>query len=145
VTLVDASAGEAAAWIVGEGLEGLGMLALGDRAGVALEVAETPARVGALVLVSPMGVLTDDEAARERLKGVAAPKCVLVGGADAGQPADALARYRTELGAAAVVLVYGAGPEIDAERPTAFASAAGDFLQQPSRFGFATGSMALAE
>jgi hypothetical protein len=145
VTLADATASEAAAWIAGEGLESVGVLALGDRAPTAFELAEAAAQVSALVLVSPQGLLSDDEAARVRLRAVAAPKCVLVGGADASQPANALARYRTELGAAGVVLVYDAGADIAADRPAAFASAAGDFLERQARFGLATGSMALMD
>ena len=130
-----ADAGGAADWVGAQRLETLGVVGVGEAAGAALGlVRKLGETADALVLVSPTGDVTLDES--ERLP---APVCALVGDRD---PAAApLAHWRRALHAS-VVLVFDAGPDILADRPDAFASAAGDFLDRKARFAFAD-SMAL--
>jgi hypothetical protein len=124
----------AAAWLAQAGLDEVGVLGAGDLAPAALAAA-TAAKARSLVLVSPQG-LTEPAAA-----GPAT--AVLIGSRDAGQPRDALSRYRRLLPGCRTVLVYGAGADIAAERPDALASAAGDFLDRQGRFNLMTATMAL--
>ncbi|HEY3797843.1 MAG TPA: hypothetical protein VGL58_05775 [Caulobacteraceae bacterium] len=139
VTVVKAASAEAlAAWIAASGAEAVGVLASGAQVATALAAAEACETIKALVLVSPQGVLPV-----ERRPGGPAPKAVLVGSLDASQPRDALAAYRRALPASHVVLMYGAGADIAAERPDAFADVAGDFFDRQGRFAFMTTSAAV--
>jgi pimeloyl-ACP methyl ester carboxylesterase len=138
----------AAAWAKHEGLEKVGFLGAGALASAALWAAQAAGeRASAVVLVSPNPPLGDGADADEvgpLLTEVAAPKAVLIGTRDAGQPADAAALYRRRLSRANVILVYDAGADIAAERPDAFARVAGDFLDRQGRFAFMTETQALA-
>lgn len=125
--LADADA--AAEWIAAQWFETLGVVGVGEAAAAALAlVRELGEAADALVLVSPAGLTLGES---ERL---ATPICVLVGDRDAS--AAPLADWRRALHAS-VVLVFDAGADILADRPDAFASAAGDFLDRKARFAFA--------
>jgi pimeloyl-ACP methyl ester carboxylesterase len=141
--------GEAAAgWAADEGLEAVGFVGAGDDAAAALWAASAAGeRASAVVLVSP-GLPLDDGAddpagVRPLLTEVKAPKAVLLGTLDPAQPRDAAARYRTRLSRSNVVLVFGAGADIAADRPDAFVRVAGDFLDRQARFAFMTETLAL--
>ncbi|HLY81003.1 MAG TPA: hypothetical protein VKQ70_16610 [Caulobacteraceae bacterium] len=136
---------DAAAWIASQGFDKLGVVGIGDLAGDALTLADAAGdAVSALVLVSPAGLPLGDANGplKPLLKDVAAAKCVLIG--DRAPAADALAAYKTELSRSHVVLVFDAGADVAAERPDAFASAAGDFLDRQGRFNFITDSVAIS-
>jgi pimeloyl-ACP methyl ester carboxylesterase len=125
----------AAAWVSAQGFEALGVVGVGDAAPAALALVRGLGETSdALVLVSPAGLQLGEG---ER---PATPVCVLVGDRDAA--AAPLADWRRSLHAS-TVLVFDAGADILADRPDAFASAAGDFLDRKSRFAFAE-SMALS-
>lgn len=144
VIALDADGEAAAAYIVAQGFEACGLLALGAAAPASVTAASIAGeKVNALVLVSPQEVLTNDAIA-PLLKSTAAPKCVLLGYDDKSQPQDAAARYKTSLSRSNVVLVWEAGPDVAADRPEALASAAGDFLDRQGRFGFVTDSVAVS-
>ena len=103
--------------------------AVGAAAGAALSLVRALGEAAdALVLVSPTGLALGEG---ERL---ATPICVLVGDRDAS--AAPLADWRRSLHAS-TVLVFDAGADILADRPDAFANAAGDFLDRKARFAFA--------
>jgi hypothetical protein len=122
-------------WIAGAGLGGVGFLGIGPAAATALAAATAAAeRARSVVLVSP-GELPETD--------LKTPKAVLIGSLDSAQPRDALSRYRRALPRCSTVLVYGAGADIPADRPAAFADAAGDFLDRQERFALATESVAL--
>jgi pimeloyl-ACP methyl ester carboxylesterase len=138
-------AASAAAWIASRGLARLGVVGIGEAAGVALAVAAAVGdAVEALVLVSPIGLpLGDaDSPLKPLLKATTAAKCVMVG--DRDPEARHLAAYRTELSKSHVVLVFDSGPDIAGERPQAFANVAGDFLDRQGRFSFVAGSVAVS-
>jgi pimeloyl-ACP methyl ester carboxylesterase len=125
-----ADAGGAASWVAAQGFETLGVVGIGAAAGAALDLSRTLGETAdALVLVSPAGDVA--LAADERL---ATPVCVLIGDRDGA--AAPLAHWRRALHAN-TVLVFDAGADILADRPDAFASAAGDFLDRQARFAFA--------
>jgi hypothetical protein len=125
----------AAAWVGAQGFEALGVVGVGEAAATALGlVRELGETADALVLVSPAG-LQLGEGERSTT-----PVCVLLGDRDAA--AAPLAHWRRSLHAS-TVLVFDAGADILADRPDAFASAAGDFLDRKARFAFAE-SMALS-
>ena len=125
----------AADWIAAQRLETLGVVGIGEAAAAALSLVRGLGEAAdALVLVSPSGLAPVDD---ERL---ATPVCVLVGDRDGS--AAPLADWRRALHAS-TVLVFDAGADILADRPDAFASAAGDFLDRKARFAFAE-SMALS-
>lgn len=133
----------AAAWIAASRFEKLGVVGIGAAAGAALAAAAAAGEaVDALVLVSPAGLPLGDADGPlwPLLTDVASPKCVLIG--DRDPEARRLAAYRTELARSHVVLVFDAN-DVAAERPEAFASAVGDFLDRQGRFNFITESMAL--
>ena len=124
-----ADTGGAADWVAAQGFETLGVVGVGDAAGAALELASALGEAAdALVLVSPAAPPPADA------QRPAAPVCVLIGDRDAD--AAPLADWRRALHAN-VVLVFDAGADILADRPDAFASAAGDFLDRKARFAFA--------
>ena len=118
----------AASWIAEQGFETLGIVGVGDAASAALDlVRKLGEAADALVLVSPTAAPPNGE---ERL---ATPVCVLVGDRD---PAAApIADWRRAH--ASTVVVSDADADILADRPDAFASAAGDFLDRKARFAFA--------
>ena len=137
--------GDASGWIASQGFEKLGIVGLGAAAGHALAAARAAGEiVDALVLVSPVGLpLGDaDGPMKPLLKDVVAAKCVLIGDRDPG--ARDLAAYKTELSRSHVVLVFDAGVDVANDRPEAFASAAGDFLDRQGRFNFITESVAIS-
>jgi pimeloyl-ACP methyl ester carboxylesterase len=139
----DAGAG-AAAWIAAQGFDKVGLVGIGHAAGAALAAAAAAGgAVEALVLVSPIGLPLGDADAplKPLLKSVAAPKCVLIG--DRDPAAGKLAAYKTELSWSHVVLVFDAGLDVAHDRPLAFASAAGDFLDRQGRFNLMSESMAI--
>ena len=120
---------QALSWVGAQGFEAVGVVGVGEAAGAALALArELGETADALVLVSPAGPELGE---RERL---ATPICVLLGDRDAA--AAPLADWRRALHAS-TVLVFDAGADILADRPDAFASAAGDFLDRKARFAFA--------
>ncbi len=124
-----ADAARAADWIAAREPGTLGVVGVGAAAGAALSLVRALGETAdALVLVSPTGLALGEG---ERL---ATPICVLVGDRDAS--AAPLADWRRSLHAS-TVLVFDAGPEILADRPDAFANAAGDFLDRKARFAFA--------
>jgi pimeloyl-ACP methyl ester carboxylesterase len=134
--------GEAvAAWAAETGLERLGILAFGAAASEALTAAEAAGeRVRSIVLVSPPARLAGTGLIAPGLK---TPKAVLIGTEDTSQPRDVVSLWRRALPHCNVVLVYGAGADLAAERPKAFADAAGDFLERQARFGLMTESVAV--
>ncbi len=135
----------AADWIAASRFEKLGVVGIGAAAGAALAAcAAAGEAVDALVLVSPQGLPLGeaDGPLKPLLKDVATPKCVLIGDRDA--EARQLAAYRTELSRSHVVLVFDAGPDVVRDRPDAFASAAGDFLDRQGRFNFVSESVAIS-
>lgn len=144
VTALTAGSGEAlAAWIGASGHDKVDLLASGPKAGVALAAAEAAGeRVGSIVLVSPAGLI-DAGAPPTTRRGGAAPKAVLIGSLDREQPPGALSLYRKALSACHPVLVFGAGRDVAADRPDAFADVAGDFFDRQSRFAFIAESVAL--
>ena len=136
---------DAGAWIASQGFDKLGVVGIGDAAGPALAAAAAAGdAVNALVLVSPVGLpLGDAEGPlKPLLKSIAAAKCVLIG--DHDPAAGNLAAFKTELSRSSVVLVFDAGADVAGERPEAFASAAGDFLDRQARFSFITDSVAVS-
>jgi pimeloyl-ACP methyl ester carboxylesterase len=138
----------AAAWTLNRGFEAVGFVGAGDLAAAALWAASAAGeRASAVVLISPELSLDDDAqdagGLGALLTEVKTPKAVLIGTQDAGQPREAAALYRRRLSRSNVVLVFGAGADIAAERPDAFARAAGDFLDRQGRFAFMTESVAL--
>ena len=123
----------AADWVAAQDFDPLGIVGVGQATDAALDLARALRdRADALVLVSPPATLGE----RERLMApiCVAPICVLVGDRDTA--AAPLAHYRRTLNAS-TVLVFEAGADILADRPDAFASAAGDFLDRKARFAFA--------
>lgn len=145
VLVMDAAPADITAWIAERGFDKLGLVGLGAAAGPALAAAAAAGEaVNALVLVSPLGLpLGDaDGPLKPLLWDVATPKCVLYG--DRDPAARNLAALKTELFRSYVVLVFDAGTDIAAERPEAFASAAGDFLDRQGRFNFITDSVAIS-
>lgn len=122
------------AWLAGSGLEGFGVLGAGDLAPAALAAA-TAAGARSLVLLSPRGLAAPPTPSP--------PTAVLIGDRDPDQPRDALSLYRRLLPGCRTVLVHGAGADIAADRPEAFAAAAGDFLDRQGRFNLMTESVAL--
>ncbi|HEY1752570.1 MAG TPA: hypothetical protein VGG29_15025 [Caulobacteraceae bacterium] len=136
-------AGDAAAWIAAQG-EPVGIVGVGEAATWALEAAAAAGeQAKALVLVSPAGLALDPETGASPLAlEIRAARCVLIGDRD---PAAApLAAWRRALPRCHVVLVYDAAAALIADRPDAFASAAGDFLDRQERFAFMTESLARA-
>jgi pimeloyl-ACP methyl ester carboxylesterase len=142
--------GEAAAkWAADQGFEAVGFVGAGNAAASALWAAHAAGdRANAVVLVSPTGLPLDDATGdhtglRPLLTSVAAPKAVLLGTMDVSVPREAAAQLRRKLSKSNVVLVFGAGADIAADRPEAFTKAAGDFLDRQGRFAFMTESVAL--
>lgn len=136
----------AAAWADAEGLDSVGFVGAGLLAAAALWAAAAAGeRASAAVLVSP--ALPPGEGADDPLQPLLTelktPKAVLIGTLDETQPRDAAAVYRTRLARSNVVLVYGAGGDVAADRPDAFVRACGDFLDRQGRFAFMTESLAL--
>jgi len=130
-------------WAASEGLETVGFAGAGALAPAALWAASAAGeRASAAVLVSP-DLPLDDDALQPLLTELKTPKAVLIGTLDETQARDAPALYRTRLSRSNVVLVYGAGGDIAADRPDAFARVVGDFLDRQARFAFMTGSLAL--
>ena len=131
-----ADPGAAADWVAAQGFETLGIVGVGQASAAALSlVRDLGEKADALVLVSPSGQAPADG---ER---PSAPVCVLIGDRDTA--AAPLADWRRALHAS-TVLVFDAGADILANRPDAFASAAGDFLDRKARFAFAE-SVALSQ
>lgn len=136
----------AAAWAEAEGLETVGFVGAGALASAALWAASAAGeRASAAVLISPALLLGEgaDDPLQPLPTELKTPKAVLIGTLDETQPRDAAALYRTRLSRSNVVLVYGAGGDIAADRPDAFARACGDFLDRQARFAFMTESQAL--
>ncbi len=139
----------AAKWTADQGFEVVGFVGAQEGASSALWAAHAAGdRANAVVLVSPVGLPLDDETAdaaglRPLLSAVAAPKAVLLGTADVAVPREAAAQLRRKLSRSNVVLVFSAGADIAADRPEAFAKAAGDFLDRQGRFAFMTETIAL--
>ena len=145
VLAMETAPADIAGWIAEQGFESLGVVGIGEAAGAALEVAAAAGEaVNAVVLVSPVGLpLGDaDGPLKPLLRDIAAAKCVLVG--DRDPAARDLAAYKTSLSRSHVVLVFDAGADVAAERPDAFASAAGDFLDRQGRFNFIAESVAIS-
>jgi pimeloyl-ACP methyl ester carboxylesterase len=138
----------AAAWAADHGFDSVGFVGAGAFGAAALWAASAAGeRANAVVLVSPTLPLGDGAADADGLgpllTELKAPKAVLIGTQDAGQPREAAALYRRRLSRSNVVLVFGAGADIAGERPEAFARVAGDFLDRQGRFAFMTESVAL--
>ena len=146
----------AAAWTEGQGLEQIGLIGLGDRAAAAIWCAAKcgEAATSALVLVSPRGLpaggMEPDEARNDGadalarlLRELPVPKAIVVGTEDPQVPRHGATRLKKGFSKANVILLYGAGAEPSAERPDAFASVVGDFLDRQRRFRVATESVAV--
>jgi pimeloyl-ACP methyl ester carboxylesterase len=145
VLAMETAPADIAAWVAEQGFEKLGVVGVGDAAGPALATAAAAGEaVNALVLVSPVGLpLGDaDGPLKPLLKETPVAKCVLIG--DGDPAARELAAYKTALSRSHVVLVFDAGSDVAAERPDAFASAAGDFLDRQGRFAFVADSVAIS-
>ena len=137
VIALDGDGAAAAQWAADAGLEKVGFLGLGAGAAEALAAAEAAGeRTRCVVLASPAGFPAGPPTLRT-------PRAVLIGTRDPGQPRDAVPAWRRALPGCNVVLVYDAGANVAADRPQAFADAAGDFLDRQGRFGFMTESVAV--
>lgn len=98
---------------------------------------ERPGLVEALVVLAPPPA---DEAALDALSAAALPLLVLSGTRGTASPPEAGSPYRARVRGSHYVLVYDAGDAIDADRPEATASVAGDFLARRERFIIASAS-----
>jgi pimeloyl-ACP methyl ester carboxylesterase len=137
VIALDGDGAAAARWVADAGLEAVGFLGVGDGAAAALAAAEAAGeRTRCLVLASPGAIPAEPPSSRT-------PKAVLIGTNDPGQPRDAVSAWRRALPPCNVVLVYGAGTDVTADRPQAFAEAAGDFFDRQGRFSFMAESVAV--
>lgn len=127
-------------------LDRFSLLGVGAWAVPALWLAlEAQARVERLILVSPAaapgaGLDPDLEG---RLAQLPVPTLVVEGTDDQTPSAGAGRRFQGRLPTCFQVLVYEAGPEVARDRPTAFASAVGDFLHWGERFTVSHRSQAL--
>ncbi len=130
--------------VVGEapsGDEKLGLVGVGGAWAAALAAAESLGeRAGAVVLVSPQGLLEADEGQKALLR-LPVPKLV-IGGFDDPAMRD-ISRYTRGMSRGYTSLVYNAGSDVIGERPSAFADVAGDFLDRQERFRFMTESVAV--
>jgi hypothetical protein len=145
VVAMDRAPVDVGAWIAEQGFETLGVVGIGDAAGAALAAAAAAGEAAnAVVLVSPVGLPLGeaDGPLKPLLKNAPASKCVLIG--DRDPDARNLAAYKTSLSRSHVVLVFDAGTNVAADRPDAFASAAGDFLDRQGRFNFVAESVAIS-
>jgi pimeloyl-ACP methyl ester carboxylesterase len=127
-------------------LDRFSVLGVGAGAAPALRLAlEAQARVERLVLVSPAGAPGAglDPELEGRLGQLRVPTLVVEGTDDRTASAGAGRRFQGRLPACFQVLVYEAGPEVARDRPTAFASLVGDFLQWGERFTVSHRSQAL--
>lgn len=112
--------------VMGEGAAGELALRLGLESGSRLE---------RLVLVSPStgpGAGLDPDLER-RLQELEVPTLVLLGSDDEAS-AEAGRAFQERLSRCFLVLAYEAGPDVARDRPAAFASAVGDFVQWGERF-----------
>jgi pimeloyl-ACP methyl ester carboxylesterase len=145
VLAMDTAPADVPAWIAEQGFGKLGIVGIGEAAGAAVAAAAAgDEAIDALVLVSPIGLpLGDaDGPLKAVMKAIPVPKCVLIG--DRDPAARPLADYKTALARSLVVLVFDAGADILAERPDAFVSAAGDFLDRQARFSFVAEDVAIS-
>jgi pimeloyl-ACP methyl ester carboxylesterase len=127
------------------GLERYGLVSTATSAPLALwQAIETPQRVAALVLISPVALLPDgwgtpggyarDCHLEGRLGDVQAPTLVLLGARDEVLPAETGRLYVERIRNCYYTLVYDAGHVIEAERPEALCAAVRDFLEQRETF-----------
>jgi len=146
----------AARWIEEQGHERIGLIAFERAAAAALFCAAKlgEERATALVIGSPQDLPIDvedppgdpargDDPLRALPKEVRTPKAILIGTEDPAVARRATSRLKKSFSRAFVVLVAGAGRSIHVERPEAFASVAGDFLDRQARFRLETASVAL--
>ncbi len=75
-----------------------------------------------------------DEALESRMPGLNVPVLLLFGTMDRMIPPEIGRMYCERLLNCHLVLVYDAGHEVDADRPEAFASVVGDFVQRHEEF-----------
>lgn len=75
-----------------------------------------------------------DPALEERMRGLNVPTLVLFGTSDRVIPPEAGRVYRETLPCCHLIYVYDAGHAIDADRPEAFASVVGEFLERGESF-----------
>jgi hypothetical protein len=97
----------------------------------ALEIAlARPDRLDALVLEAPAPPSDDDQ----RLASLTVPTLVVYGTNDAVTSPEAGNVFRARLPDCQYVLVYAAGHTVAIDRPEAFASLVGDFLERRAAF-----------
>lgn len=127
------------------GLEHYGLISTGTSTPLALwHALDTPQRVDALVLISPIALLPDgwtvpggatrDPTLERQLGDLHTATLVLVGTRDQVLPAETGRLYVERLPNCYYALVYDAGHEIAAERPEALCAAVRDFLEQRETF-----------
>ena len=75
-----------------------------------------------------------DEALESRMPALHIPVLVLFGTMDRMIPPEMGRMYSEKLPNCHLILVYDAGHEVDADRPEAFVSVVGDFLQRHEGF-----------
>ena len=111
------------------GIERYSVLAFGPHARAGLWMAiERPHAVDAIVLSAPLDAL------EPRAAELAHPVLVLFGTAEEEAALEDAHRYRELLQNGHVMMVYNASRAIEADRPEAFASVAGDFLLRKAEF-----------
>lgn len=111
------------------GIERYSVLGSASSSKVALWMAiERPAAVDAIVLSAP------EDALEKRAAELPHPVLVLFGTTDTVTPPEEARRYGDLLQHGHVMMIYGAGHAIDADRPEAFASVVGDFLTRKEEF-----------
>jgi pimeloyl-ACP methyl ester carboxylesterase len=116
-----------------EGLESFDVLACAGAAQEAMRIAL--ARSGAVrALVLAAATPPEDASLVAGFAALKIPTLVLFGTRDAEVPAEAGRRWRALLPGCHVVWLYGAGRELSAERPEAFADIVLDFLSDPGAF-----------
>jgi pimeloyl-ACP methyl ester carboxylesterase len=127
------------------GLGRYGLVSTASSAPLALwQAIEAPQRVAALVLISPVVLLSDggvtpggyarDRNLEGRLGDVQAPTLVLLGARDEVLPAETGRLYVERIRNCYYTLVYDAGHTIEAERPEALCAAVRDFLERRETF-----------
>jgi pimeloyl-ACP methyl ester carboxylesterase len=118
------------------GLETFNLMATGATTATALGLAlAMPTRVQALVLAPPAAL---DAGLERRLPEIDTPTLALVGTRDGVAPAVART-CRARVPDSHLVLVYDAGPALDADRPVAFAEVVADFLERRDAFVISAG------
>ena len=101
---------------------------------------QSPDRVSALVLVSPLAIGTTDEPdpanadLGSRLGEIQCPTLAVFGQEDTGMAPGGASIYRRLIPNCNVAFVYGAGHDVDSERPQALLNLVSDYLERRETF-----------